>query len=179
VLIRRETPADIPAVRDVTAQAFASAPHSIPPAEPGGPPGEVAVLDELRDDAAWISALSLVAIGTDDRVVGHVVCSRGHVEDLPVLGLGPVSVHPEVQRTGVGSALMHAVLGAADAMDEPIVALVGDPAFYRRFGFRPSTDVGITAPTESWGDLFQVRTLWAHQSWMTGRFTYPEPFNRS
>ena len=65
-----------------------------------------------------------------------MVCSRGHVDQAPVLALGPLSVRPDRQRGGVGSALMHAVLGAADALGEPLVALIGNPAYYRRFGFR-------------------------------------------
>ena len=54
---------------------------------------------------------------------------------------------------------MHAVLGAAEALDAPLVALLGNPGFYRRFGFVPSTDVGIEAPDPAWGVHFQVRPL--------------------
>lgn len=50
MLIRRETDADIAAVREVTAEAFRSMPYSAPPVEPGGPPGEVTLLDKLRTD---------------------------------------------------------------------------------------------------------------------------------
>jgi putative acetyltransferase len=74
-------------------------------------------------------------------------------------------------------ALMHAVLGAADALDEPFVALLGDPDFYRRFGFVPSTEVGIVSPDPAWGRYFQVRALSAYRP-MTGVFAYAEPFNR-
>jgi putative acetyltransferase len=50
---------------------------------------------------------------------------------------------------------MHAVLGAADALDEPLVGLLGDPAYYRRFGFVSAESVGVAAPDSSWGDSFQ------------------------
>lgn len=148
MLIRRETPSDIPAVQAVTAAAFAGAEHSAPPVEPGGPPGEVTLLALLRDDPAWIPALSLVAI-EDDAVVGHVVGTRGSVGEAPgtpAIGLGPVSVHPDRQGTGLGSALMHAVLRAADALDEPLVGLLGAPEYYGRFGFRGAAEFGIDAP---------------------------------
>lgn len=72
---------------------------------------------------------------------------------------------------------MHAVLGAADALGEPLVGLVGDPAFYHRFGFVPSQSIGIAAPDPSWGDYFQVRTL-AQYDGMTGHFSYAGPFDR-
>ncbi|GGM04817.1 hypothetical protein GCM10007977_002470 [Dactylosporangium sucinum] len=72
---------------------------------------------------------------------------------------------------------MHAVLGAADALGEPLIGLVGDPAFYHRFGFVPSRSIGITAPDSSWGDYFQVRTL-AQYDGMTGHFSYAGPFDR-
>jgi predicted N-acetyltransferase YhbS len=81
----------------------------------------------LRADPCWLPALSLLAIA-EDIVIGHVVCTRGHVDDAPALGLAPISVLPECQGRGVGHALMHAVLGAAEATDEPLVRLLGEPA---------------------------------------------------
>ncbi|MFC6981995.1 GNAT family N-acetyltransferase [Streptomyces cirratus] len=170
MLIRRETPADVCAVRTVTAAAFA---------KPESPfPVEVALLDELRTCDGWLPELSLVALSDRGEVVGHVVCTRGHVGAAPALGLGPLSVHPDHQRRGVGLALVHAVLGAADALGEPLVALLGSPAYYGRYGFRTSTEYGITAPEPSWGEYFQVRTLTVHDPALRGVFKYAEPFER-
>jgi len=165
VLIRRETAADEAAIRELTLAAF-----------PG--PLEARLVDELRADRGWLPALSLVAEDPDGRVAGHVLCTRGAVDSAPVLGLGPLSVRPDRQRRGVGSALMHAVLGAADALGEPIVALLGDPAYYHRFGFRPSTEHGIDPPVAEWQKYFQVRTLSAHDPQVRGTFAYAEPFQR-
>ncbi|MEU8819305.1 N-acetyltransferase [Actinoplanes sp. NPDC048796] len=175
-MIRRELPDDAEAIRAVTAAAFRGVAHSAPPAEPGGDPGEATLVSRLRDDAGWIPQLSLVAV-EDDVVVGHVVATRAHVDGRPALGLGPLSVVPHRQRAGVGTALMHAVLGAADALGEPLVALLGNPAFYSRFGFVPSASTGIVAPDPSWGDYFQVRTLTQYDG-TTGRFSYAGPFDR-
>ncbi|MBN3930980.1 N-acetyltransferase [Streptomyces verrucosisporus] len=174
MLIRRERPADIPAVRAVTGAAFAA--RSQTPV-----PVEVTLLDELRGCEAWLPALSLVAESPGGEVVGHVVCTRGRVGAAPALGLGPIGVHPGHQRRGTGSALMHTALGAADALGEPLVALLGDPAYYRRFGFRTSTEYGITPTDPAWGEYFQVRTLTAYDpedSALRGAFTYAEPFGR-
>ncbi|MGH3687190.1 MAG: GNAT family N-acetyltransferase [Pseudonocardiaceae bacterium] len=56
------------------------------------------------------------------------------IADRPSISLGPLGVIPACQRRGVGRALMHAVLAAADALDEPAVTLLGDPAYYSRSG---------------------------------------------
>ena len=81
--------------------------------------------------------------------------------------------------TASGSALMHAVLGAADALGEPLVALLGDPGYYRRFGFELSTAYQITPPRPEWQPHFQVRVLSGYQPRLRGMFTYPEPFDRT
>jgi putative acetyltransferase len=176
VLIRRERPDDIDEIRAVTAAAFHDAAHSAPPVEATGEPGEATLVSWLRADVGWIPELSMVAV-ENGVVVGHVVCTRAHVDDRPALALGPVSVLPDRQRSGVGSALMHAVLGAADALDERLVGLVGDPAYYRRFGFVPAESVGVSAPDTSWGDYFQVRTLTQYDG-HTGLFRYAAPFGQ-
>ena len=174
MLIRRELPDDIDVIRSVTAAAFREAAHSAPPVEASGDPGEASLVSWLRADVDWVPELSLVAV-EDGVVVGHVVCTRAYVDDRPGLGLGPVSVLTHRQRSGIGSALMHAVLGAADALDERLVGLLGDPAYYRRFGFVPAESVAVSAPDASWGDYFQVRTL-THYDGQTGRFRYAVPF---
>ena len=193
MLIRREGKSDAEVIRAITAAAFArpGAPGHAPPghAPPGhAPPGhasaghappEAALVDELRESEAWIPALSLVALGPDGDVTGHVLCTRGHVGDVPVLALGPLTVRPDRQRAGVGSALMHAVLGAGDALGEPLVALLGAPSYYGRFGFRLGRDYQITPPVADWQPHFQVRLLTAYRPSVRGPFRYAEPFDRT
>lgn len=55
---------------------------------------------------------------------------------------------------------MHAVLGAADARGETVVGLLGNPAYYSRFGFDIASTTAVTSPDPAWGDYFQIRTLW-------------------
>ena len=173
MLIRRETVRDADIIRAITTAAFA-------PARPAGQiPPEATLIDELRASPAWIPALSLVAVTPASEVVGHVLGTRGHVGQHPVVALGPLAVRPDHQQNGVGSALVHAVLGAADALGEPLVALLGDPAYYRRFGFELSTVYQITPPRPQWQPHFQVRVLTNYQPRLRGMFTYPEPFDRT
>ncbi|WP_130796831.1 GNAT family N-acetyltransferase [Streptomyces otsuchiensis] len=170
MLIRREIPSDIPSVQHVTTAAFTS------PENPE--PVETTLLARLRDDAGWIPELSLVAVTENGQVAGHVVCTRGSVGATPAVGLGPLSVHPVHQRRGTGQALVHAVLGAAEAHGEPLVALLGSPRYYGRFGFRAGTDYGVTPPDPAWGAYFQVRTLADYTPDVRGEFRYAEPFDR-
>jgi putative acetyltransferase len=121
--------------------------------------------------------LSLVAVDGGD-VIGHVIATRGWLEPLghPALGLGPLGVRPENQRTGVGTVLVHALLAVAEAAAERLVALLGSPDYYRRFGFVPAADLGVTSPDPSWGGYFQARHL--NGPPVQGAFRYAEPFNR-
>jgi putative acetyltransferase len=168
VVIRREAPGDRAAVDAVISAAFGR-PGS------GESPPETALVQALRRDVGWIESLSLVAT-RDQRIVGHVVCTRGSVGELHALGLGPISVLPDYQRHGIGQALMHAVIGAADAAGEPLIALVGDQHFYGRFGFVESSRIGVLAPYPEWGAHFQVRTLTDCPSSIAGTFRYAAPF---
>jgi putative acetyltransferase len=170
VLIRREASGDAKAIRAVTAAAFARPGEDVPVEAP--------LVGWLRASPAWIPELSLVAAGPDGDVTGHVVCTRGTVEAAPVLALGPLSVRPDRQGRGVGQALMHAVLGAADALGEPLMGLLGSTRYYPKFGFRLAREYGITPAHPEWEPHFQVRTLTAYDPVVRGRFAYPEPFER-
>lgn len=108
------------------------------------------MIGEIRASGRFLPDLSLVA-EVGGRVVGHVIVAptdlRGHPENLEqprrVLLLGPLSVLPEWQRQGIGSALMRAVLRAARGRPEPMVVLWGHADYYPRFGFRPATEFGL------------------------------------
>jgi putative acetyltransferase len=173
VLVRRETPDDADRIREIHLAAFEPPPGRAAAVEAG-------LVDDLRADAAaWVPQLSLVAEDPAGAVAGHVVCTRGTLGGVPgALGLGPLGVHPAHQRRGAGLALMHAVLGAADALGAPVVALLGDPAYYSRFGFVTATDLGIAPPEPAWGVHFQARTLTAYDpARHRGAFAYAPAFD--
>jgi putative acetyltransferase len=168
VILRRELPSDRPDVREVHARAFARPGEDVAP--------EAVLVDGLRDDGDVVPGLSIVA-EVGDTVVGHVVCSRARIGDRASLGLGPLGVLPGHQRCGVGSALVHGVLAAADALGAGEVVLLGDPAYYSRFGFVLAAPLGITPPEPAWAPHFQVRALTARAR-ASGPFRYAPAFER-
>ena len=148
LLIRDERDGDAGAIRAVTRAAFEGMPYS--------EQTEAAIVDALR--AAGALAVSLVAV-EDGGIVGHVAFSPIAIDGAPApgwFGVGPLSVSPDRQRHGVGTVLMRAGLARlADAGAKGCV-LVGDPAYYRRFGFIASSSLGYPdLPAE----YFQVLEL--------------------
>ncbi len=135
MLIRREALGDVAAIRDVVVRAFPT-------------PMEADLVEELRADEGWIPALSMVA-EIDGEVVGHVVCTRADLDGAPVLGLGPLERAARPAAPGVGLALMHAMLGAADALGEPLVVLLGNP---------PTTSGTASAPPPTSGSSRRIRS---------------------
>ncbi|RBY85485.1 GNAT family N-acetyltransferase [Blastococcus sp. TF02A-30] len=176
MIIRREQPADHDAVRALHRAAFARDPLTGAVRAPADVP-EARLVDELREDSGFLRHLSLVAV-RDGVLAGHVMATRGWLEPTgaPALGLGPLGVLPAEQRNGVGSCLVHALLAVAEACDEGLVALLGAPGYYRRFGFRAAADLGVGAPDPRWGEHFQARQLTGRPS--GGTFRYAEPFSR-
>lgn len=171
MLIRRETPADHAAVHAIHSEAFRR--------EPGVTPVEAPLVDELRAEGDLVDELSLVAV-RGGAVVGHVCCSRARVGDdtASAVGLGPIGVLEAHQADGAGTALMHAVLGAADALGYGLVVLLGSPGFYGRFGFVAAETLSITAPDPAWGEHFQARTLSGYHPTQAAAFEYAPAFSR-
>lgn len=168
MIVRQETPADQDAIRAIHTAAFISDDNPEPVLE-------ARIADELRAAGDAIPELSLVA-ERDGEPVGHVVVSRATLGGRPSLGLGPIGVLPHAQHAGIGSALMYAVLAAADALHAPEVVLLGNPRYYSRFGFEPAVPRGVIPPVEAWAQYFQVRTLAAWDDSRAGDFRYAPAF---
>jgi putative acetyltransferase len=77
---------------------------------------------------------------------------------LQVLGIGPVAVLPEFQRTGIGSRLVRAGLWACRQQNVDAVILVGHTEYYPRFGFLPARDFGLNSDYGD-GDAFMALEL--------------------
>lgn len=126
LLIRPEAPADCAAIEAVTQAAFLNAPHT--------DHNEQFIVAALREAGALM--LSLVA-ELDGQVVGHVAVSAVSISSGAEgwFGLGPISVLPELQARGIGTALMHEALARLRQQGAAGCVLLGDPGYYRRFGF--------------------------------------------
>ena len=126
IVIRDETKADAAVIAEVTAAAFKTLEISRHT--------EQFIIEALRSAGAL--TLSLVA-ELDGRVVGHIAFSPVTISNGAGnwYGLGPVSVLPECQRTGIGKALMQAGLSRLKEMNAQGCCLVGHPDYYRKFGF--------------------------------------------
>lgn len=103
--------------------------------------GEARLVDLLREVGRL--PVSLVA-DVDGQIVGHVACSPVTV---PVgaagAGLAPLAVLAAHQRQGIGAALVRAALEASRAAGFGWAVVLGEPAYYARFGFRPAEDFGL------------------------------------
>jgi len=175
VIVRAQQDKDYDAIRSVYAEAFWR-PRFRPPQEMGSVPPEVGLFEALWEAGNVIPDLSFTAL-TDNGVVGHVTASQATVDADPVVAVGPIGVLPDFQGIGIGSALMNALLAAADAADVPLIVLLGAPEYYSRFGFRPAQELGVIPPQRDWGDAFQARPLTAHTESLAGRFQYDPAFS--
>jgi putative acetyltransferase len=170
VVIRRHREDDYESIRHIYAEAFRR------DDDPARNPPEVGLFDALSEDDDVVGELSFLALG-DAEAVGHVTASAASVGTHAVVAVGPIGVLPEHQGNGVGSALMHSMLGAAEALNVPLVILLGSPRYYGRFGFRPAVQVGVIPPEPRWGEAFQARPLSAYTQSVTGRFEYAPAFS--
>jgi len=122
---------------------------------------EAVLVDRLR--AAGRLTVSLVAIRAD-RIIGHIAFSpvtlvhAGEVVRCRGLGLAPIAVDPPHQRRGVGAALIHGGLGACRARGADFVVVLGEPQYYRRFGFVPASRFRLDSQYDA-GDAFMAIEL--------------------
>ena len=108
-----------------------------------------------------------------DAVIGHVLTARGDLGGHEAIAVAPLAVSPSHQGRGVGSALMNELLRRAEAAGQPLVALLGNPAYYGRFGFEPAGPLNIWYLPVGKGDPhFQIRRLSAFDPSYYGQFTY-------
>jgi putative acetyltransferase len=174
VRIRPETATDAAAIDALQLAAFD---------DPQLPP----LIAAIRSSDGYLPEVSLVAESPAAdgaaELLGHVMVSGTVLErddgtSVPVLLLSPLGVAPAHQRSGVGRALMEAVLALADRRTEPLLIVEGIPAYYPRFGFVRARTLGILPPLHL-GDLdapWMARRLPSWTAADRGRVVYPEPF---
>ncbi|WP_439816998.1 GNAT family N-acetyltransferase [Zavarzinia sp. CC-PAN008] len=147
ISIRTERPEDAAAISALTSAAFLNAPHSSHQ--------EAAVVEALRAGGAL--ALSLVA-DVRGAVAGHIAFSPVTIDgrDIGWFGLGPVSVDPAHQQGGIGLALVRQGLDTLRRNGAQGCVVLGDPAYYGRFGFRAVRGLVLPGPPAA---FFQALAL--------------------
>ena len=147
--IRPEAPGDRDPIYHLQCEAF-------------GGEAESRLVDALRESAAFIPELSLVAVESGE-IVGHILFTRLTVEDErvshPALALAPMGVLPARQNLGIGSALVRRGLEEARRLGHGVVIVLGHPEYYPRFGFRPAGALGIRSPFEAPPEAFLAMEL--------------------
>lgn len=136
--ITTERAEDGPAIESLLDEAF-------------GPSRESKISYRYRDGVAPIPSLKLVARDANDAVIGTIrywPVAVGHVMRQGLL-LGPLAIAPGKQALGIGAALVRRTLDMAAWARHERVLLVGDLAYYRRFGFVPAAPLGIVMPGEN------------------------------
>ena len=144
--VRPESTADADAVRAVNAAAF--------PTE-----AEAQLVDKLR--AAADPIVSLVAIDAGN-VVGHILFSPVELAsagDRLVMGLAPMAVHPDRQRSGIGSALVERGLAECRRLGAAAVVVLGHATYYPRFGFAPASAFGVRSQYDVPDEAFMLLEL--------------------
>lgn len=139
VILRTEQPPDFPVVERLTREAFWNV--NVPGCD------EHYLAHTLRSHPAFVPELDFVA-ELEGKVVGNIMYARTLIHrdeggQTEVLTFGPVSVLPEYQRRGIGSALIRHTLALARDMGFRALLTYGDPDYYRRFGFVAGKEYGI------------------------------------
>ena len=132
-------------------------------------------VDLYREDAAVLA----LAARVDDAVIGACVFSRATIETedgaRSAALLAPLAVAPALQRCGVGTGLVAEGLSLLGLAGERIVLVLGDPAYYRRFGFSAKAAASVAAPWS--GPAWQALAL-EGAAVPTGRGAFASAFER-
>ena len=157
MLIRPEATEDCDAIRAVLLASF---PNS----------AEADLVDRLRRDGDIV--MSLVS-ETAGLVTGQALFSR-MAAPFSALGLGPVAVMPEWRGRGIAARLIEEGLARARRENWVAVFVLGDPAYYGRFGFEAALAAGFQSPYA--GPHLMARALTAHLPVRVGPIAYPPAF---
>lgn len=164
--VRPEENNDAKEIAEVTEAAFGTA-------------REARMVDAIRDSDGYVPELSVVA-EYDGAIVGHAMLSYVTLREngRRLLELGPVSVRPDQQGRGVGSALIEKLIAEADAHGEPLVFVLGRPAYYPRFGFRPASSMNLRPEEGGIPDAaFMAIPLRHYDEHIKGTVVFPEAYS--
>ncbi|TYP54234.1 GNAT family N-acetyltransferase [Thermosediminibacter litoriperuensis] len=172
ITIRQETEKDYKVSEFIVKEAFNDAVYS--------DHKEHLLVAKLRNSDAFIPELSLVA-ELDGEIVGHIMLTKVIIKnserEYESLALAPVSVLPQYQNKGVGSALIVESLKIAKRLGFKSVIVLGHSKYYPRFGFKPASIWGIKAPFDVPDESFMALELESGSlDGVSGVVVYPKEF---
>ncbi|MCG6154248.1 GNAT family N-acetyltransferase [Rubinisphaera margarita] len=163
-IIRKEKEQDRAAVKDINTISF-------------GSPAEADLVRALQSQGYEV--VSLVA-EVDQQIVGHILFSRVLVvsenKTWTALSLAPMCVLPEYRRQGIGTRLIAAGLEACRAQGHSAIVVLGDPAYYSRFGFSSELALGLESPYSNYGGWMALELTPGVLAGRPGHVEYPPPF---
>ncbi|RXM39547.1 GNAT family N-acetyltransferase [Chryseobacterium sp. CH21] len=142
ITIRQEEKKDYQQVFQLTAEAFKDMEHS--------DHQEQFLVEKLRESDAFIPELSLVAEDENSTIAGHILFTKIKIvndkESFDSLALAPVSVKSEFQSQGIGAKLILEGHHIAKELGYESVILIGHEKYYPRFGYKKTSNFGISFP---------------------------------
>lgn len=158
IVLRNETESDYFIVENLTRETFWNV------YKPGC--DEHLLVHTMRGLPCCIKELDIVA-EVGGRIVGSIFYTKSKLtepngKEHACASFGPISVHPDFQNQGIGSALIRHTLPIAEQMGYRAVFITGNLAYYSRFGFQPASDFGIhlkSVPVEDKAEFFMLKAL--------------------
>lgn len=149
LIIRGEKAADYAVISEINKMAF-------------GREDEAKLVEDVRKSKNYEFGFSLVAV-KEDVILGHAFFSKAFVvhkgRRFKCLALGPIAVLPEHQRKGIGKALIAEGFERAKEVGFGAVVVLGDPAYYEQFGFKPSTVYKVRCSFNNNPENFMVKEI--------------------
>lgn len=167
MLIRKEETKDYDMIYLVVKKAFANAEHT--------DGNEHDLVNALRSSEAYVPELSLVA-EVDGMIVGHIMFTKAAIEDTIVLALAPLSVLPEYQRQGIGTALIREGHVIAKKLGYNYSVVLGSEKYYPRTGYLPADTFMIEAPFDVSRENFMACKLNENAPDIHGTIRYAKEF---
>ena len=133
------------------------------------------LVERLRQGKAFIPELSLVSI-LDNKIVGHIMFTKLKVDNTTQLALAPLTVETCLQKQGIGTSLIDAGHNIARKMGYEYSILLGDPAYYSRFGYKPSIEFNIICPFDVPKEYFMAIKLQGKTTFFNAKVEYPKEF---
>ena len=168
MIIRQEEIKDYDKVYTLIKVAFETAEHS------DGTEQDLVV--RLRKGEGFIPELSLVAI-ENNEIIGHIMFTKANIGSRNELALAPLSVSPQHQKKGIGTALMNEGHKIAKQLKYEFSVVLGSEKYYPKVGYKPASEFGITAPFDVPSENFMALNLNGNDNIINATLEYAKEFS--